>query len=180
LFPVAAAGRSSSVTIDELSSADSSLVRAETPLTQLGTIRDQPSSHASPQTLRPGSIGRRQNGYARRNYLVSLPRAVTFEELNAQLEARCRRRFDDRLRGRWGGHIARFVGDGTLAFFGYPRAHEDDAERALRAGLELVGAVSHCRTADGAPLAVRMGIATGVNDGEKMHRRGGAKMQRLT
>ena len=38
-------------------------------------------------------------GYARRNYLVPLPRAATFEELNAQLEARCRRRFDDRLRG---------------------------------------------------------------------------------
>jgi transposase len=38
-------------------------------------------------------------GYARRNYLVPLPRAATFEKLNAQLEARCRRRFDDRLRG---------------------------------------------------------------------------------
>ena len=38
-------------------------------------------------------------GYARRNYLVPLPRAATFEELNAQLEAHCRRRFDDRLRG---------------------------------------------------------------------------------
>ena len=64
--------------------------------------------------------------------------------------------------GRWGGQIARFVGDGTLAFFGYPRAHEDDAERAVRAGLELVGAVSHGRTADDAPVAVRVSIATGL------------------
>jgi SAM domain (Sterile alpha motif)/Adenylate and Guanylate cyclase catalytic domain len=42
---------------------------------------------------------------------------------------------------RWGGHVAKYMGDGVLVYFGWPRAHEDDAERAVRAGLELVAAV---------------------------------------
>jgi class 3 adenylate cyclase len=42
---------------------------------------------------------------------------------------------------RWGGHVAKYMGDGVLAYFGWPVAHEDEAERAIRAGLELVGAV---------------------------------------
>ena len=40
---------------------------------------------------------------------------------------------------RWGGHVAKYMGDGVLAYFGWPVAHEDDAERAVRAGLELTG-----------------------------------------
>jgi class 3 adenylate cyclase/predicted ATPase len=63
---------------------------------------------------------------------------------------------------RWGGHIARYLGDGVLAYFGYPVAHEDDAERAVHAGLELVAAVSRLKTDDGASLAARVGIATGL------------------
>lgn len=46
--------------------------------------------------------------------------------------------------------------------FGYPGAHEDDAERAVRAGLQLAGAVCRCRTGDGTPLTARVGIATGL------------------
>jgi class 3 adenylate cyclase/predicted ATPase len=61
---------------------------------------------------------------------------------------------------RYEGHVAKYMGDGVLAYFGYPRAHEDDAERAVRAGLELTEAVGR-QTADGAKLAVRIGIATG-------------------
>ena len=59
----------------------------------------------------------------------------------------------------YGGYVARYMGDGVLAYFGYPRAHEDDAERALRAGLEMVDAVSRLET--GVALAVRVGVATG-------------------
>ncbi len=65
-----------------------------------------------------------------------------------------------RVIGRYEGHIAKFMGDGVLAYFGYPRAHEDDAERAVRAGLELAQAVGR-ETANGTKLAVRIGIATG-------------------
>ena len=63
---------------------------------------------------------------------------------------------------RVGGHVAKLMGDGVLAYFGWPRAHEDDAERAVRAGLAAAGAVG--RTADpaGEALVARVGIATGL------------------
>ena len=63
---------------------------------------------------------------------------------------------------RYDGFLADFRGDGILAYFGYPRAHENDAERAVLAGLELVAAVARVRTPAAQPLAVRVGIATGV------------------
>jgi class 3 adenylate cyclase/tetratricopeptide (TPR) repeat protein len=62
--------------------------------------------------------------------------------------------------GRLGGFIAKFMGDGVLVYFGYPHAHEDDAERAVRAGLELVAAVGALKTH--ATLQTRVGIATGL------------------
>ena len=61
---------------------------------------------------------------------------------------------------RFGGFVAKYMGDGVLVYFGYPQAHEDDAERAVRAGLELIGAVSAPQ--DDAPLQTRVGIATGL------------------
>jgi class 3 adenylate cyclase len=61
---------------------------------------------------------------------------------------------------RFGGFVAKYMGDGVLVYFGYPQAHEDDAERAMRAGLELVTAVSALKTH--APLQTRVGIATGL------------------
>ena len=61
---------------------------------------------------------------------------------------------------RFGGFVAKYLGDGVLVYFGYPEAHEDDAERAVRAGLELVGAVSALKP--NAPLQTRVGIATGL------------------
>jgi class 3 adenylate cyclase len=62
--------------------------------------------------------------------------------------------------GRFGGFVAKYMGDGVLIYFGYPQAHEDDAERAVRAGLELVAAVSGLKTH--AALQTRVGIATGL------------------
>jgi class 3 adenylate cyclase/predicted ATPase len=61
---------------------------------------------------------------------------------------------------RFGGFVAKYMGDGVLVYFGYPEAHEDDAERAVRAGLELIGAVSALKP--NAPLQTRVGIATGL------------------
>jgi class 3 adenylate cyclase len=61
---------------------------------------------------------------------------------------------------RFGGFIAKYMGDGVLIYFGYPQAHEDDAERAVRAGLELVAAVGDLKTH--AVLQTRVGIATGL------------------
>jgi class 3 adenylate cyclase len=62
---------------------------------------------------------------------------------------------------RFGGHLARFLGDGVLAYFGWPRAHEDDAERAVRAGLELLEAVRQLRLQSEFAPQARVGIATG-------------------
>jgi class 3 adenylate cyclase len=62
---------------------------------------------------------------------------------------------------RFEGHVAKFMGDGVLAYFGWPQAHEDDAERAVRAGLALVRAVAGLE-AGGHRLAARIGIATGL------------------
>src|SRR5271170_3245378 len=61
---------------------------------------------------------------------------------------------------RFGGFVAKYMGDGVLIYFGYPQAHEDDAERAVRAGLDLVGAVGSLK--HDALLQTRVGIATGL------------------
>ncbi len=61
---------------------------------------------------------------------------------------------------RFDGFVARYLGDGVLTYFGYPQAHEDDAERAVRAGLELIAAVSALKSP--ASLQTRVGIATGL------------------
>ncbi len=61
---------------------------------------------------------------------------------------------------RFGGFVAKYMGDGVLVYFGYPEAHEDDAEQAVRAGLELNAAVAGLKTR--APLQARVGIATGL------------------
>ncbi|HVX79053.1 MAG TPA: adenylate/guanylate cyclase domain-containing protein [Bradyrhizobium sp.] len=63
---------------------------------------------------------------------------------------------------RFDGHVARWLGDGATVYFGYPRAHEDDAERAVRAALALVTALRQLRCERGVELKVRIGIATGL------------------
>jgi class 3 adenylate cyclase/predicted ATPase/DNA polymerase III delta prime subunit len=63
---------------------------------------------------------------------------------------------------RNGGFVAKYMGDGVLAYFGYPQAHEHDAERAVQAGLAIVEAAPKLVTAAGSPLHVRVGIATGL------------------
>jgi class 3 adenylate cyclase len=63
---------------------------------------------------------------------------------------------------RNGGFVAKYMGDGVLAYFRYPQAHEHDAERAVRAALNLVEAVPKLATHAGLPLQVRVGIATGL------------------
>ena len=61
---------------------------------------------------------------------------------------------------RFGGFVAKYMGDGVLVYFGYPQAHEDDAERAVRVGLELIAAVTALKSP--VSLQTRVGIATGL------------------
>ena len=63
---------------------------------------------------------------------------------------------------RAGGFVAKYMGDGVLAYFGYPQAHEDDAERAVRSSLALIEAVPRLPIGHDTVLAVRLGIATGL------------------
>src|SRR5499426_4040179 len=67
-----------------------------------------------------------------------------------------------RITRTYDGFLAEFRGDGILAYFGYPLAHEDDAERTVRAGLDIIAEVARLETHAAEPLAVRIGIATGV------------------
>jgi tetratricopeptide (TPR) repeat protein len=63
---------------------------------------------------------------------------------------------------RFDGHVAKYMGDGVLIYFGWPTAHEDEAERAVRCGLSILQATAVMNTPRGEPLAVRIGIATGL------------------
>jgi predicted ATPase/class 3 adenylate cyclase len=67
-----------------------------------------------------------------------------------------------RITRTYDGFLAEFRGDGILAYFGYPIAHEDDAERTVRAGLDIIAAIARLETRAAEPLAVRIGIATGL------------------
>jgi len=74
------------------------------------------------------------------------------------------RRYQDAVAGavtRYGGHVAKYLGDGVLAYFGWPQAYEDQAERAVRAALDAVSAVNDVKVSDKSALAARVGIATG-------------------
>src|SRR5271155_5909280 len=63
---------------------------------------------------------------------------------------------------RYDGFVAKFMGDGVLVYFGFPRAHEDDAARAVHAGLEIAQVVAGLQTPVHAKLAARIGVATGL------------------
>jgi class 3 adenylate cyclase len=63
---------------------------------------------------------------------------------------------------RFDGLVAKYMGDGVLVYFGFPRAHEDDAERAMRAGLDIGAAVGRLDAPAIGKLQVRIGIATGL------------------
>jgi class 3 adenylate cyclase len=64
---------------------------------------------------------------------------------------------------RYDGFVAKFMGDGVLAYFGFPRAHEDDAARAVHAGLEIAGVVGALETRARETLQARLGVATGLS-----------------
>jgi hypothetical protein len=81
-------------------------------------------------------------------------------EVITSFQDKCREAID-----RYSGFIARYMGDGMLVYFGYPQAHEDDAERAVRAGLAIVRSMAELNAGIGKHheivLAVRVGVATG-------------------
>ena len=91
---------------------------------------------------------------------TSLSTRLDPEELHKIIEAYRRRCTAVIIRS--GGFVAEYMGDGVIAYFGYPGAHEDDAERAVRAGISLRDSVGRLQDDRGNPLQVRVGIATGL------------------
>ena len=114
------------------------------------------------------AAGRVPNPQAERRQLtVMFCDLVGSTELSGRLDPEdlsvVMRHYQDAVSGciaRYGGHVAKFLGDGVLAYFGWPQAYEDQAERAVRAGLDAVEAVASVEN-DGQALAARVGIASG-------------------
>src|SRR5262252_9504249 len=88
--------------------------------------------------------------------------SVRFDPEELREELRAYQNTVSAVVARYDGFVAKYMGDGVLAYFGYPRAHEDDAERAVRAALEIAAAVASLETRGTERLAVRIGIATGL------------------
>ncbi|MDO9713837.1 AAA family ATPase [Paracraurococcus lichenis] len=138
-----------------------------------------PTSNDIAQTLREGGGAPAPTGgepptvvpteaAERRHLTVLCCDLVDSTALSARLDAEALQDVLTAYRGRVteairseDGHIANFMGDGVFAYFGWPRAHEDDAERAIRAGLGAAAAVAALGT-ETEPLAARVGIASGL------------------
>jgi class 3 adenylate cyclase len=125
-------------------------------------VAEQPSERPGPPAAPAAEAERRQLTVMFCDLVGStaLSTRLDPEELRDELRA-----YQDACSGvvaRYDGFVARFLGDGVLAYFGYPRAHEDDAERAVRAGLEIATAVARLETRGAARPGVRIGIATGL------------------
>src|SRR5207245_4657095 len=147
-------------------------VTIEAILQTLGRI-DAEEGHA-PRGLRGTDAGVAGTPSAaegeRRQLTVFFCDLVGSTELSARLDpedfrdvVRAYQRSAEEVVGRFGGHVGKYLGDGLLVYFGWPTAHEDDAESAVRAGLALLGAISTLneRLAPGVRLAVRVGMHTG-------------------
>ena len=118
--------------------------------------------------LKGGQASPRPLEAERRQLTVMVCDLVGSTALSARLDPEdlreVMRHYQDTVAGvvaRFEGHVAKFLGDGVLAFFGWPRAYEDQAERAVRSGLAAVEAVANLKTEDGQALNARVGIATG-------------------
>ncbi len=125
---------------------------------------------ATEQSSEDGVAGDRPSGVEaeRRQLTVMFCDLVGSTELSRRLDPEdlreVMRRYQDAVAGavtRYEGYVAKFLGDGVLAYFGWPRAHEDQAERAVRTGLDAVAAVVKLKLDNNVALQARVGIATG-------------------
>ena len=128
---------------------------------------------AHPPSAEPSPIDSRAPEAERRQLTVLFCDLVDSTALSSQLDpeelrevVRAYQAACAKVIVRFEGHIAQLLGDGLLVYFGYPRAHEDDAPRAVRAGLGMVEALgplnTHLARERGVQLAVRLGIHTGL------------------
>jgi class 3 adenylate cyclase/predicted ATPase len=130
----------------------------------VNAVRQTPRAGTRPTTAKPHAVAREAE---RRQLTVMFCDLVGSTALSAQLDPEDYRAVVQQYQqasaavvDRFEGHLAQYLGDGLLVYFGYPTAHEDDARRAVRTGLEIVEAIR--RQARQQPLQVRIGIHTGL------------------
>jgi class 3 adenylate cyclase len=133
-------------------------------LDKFSSAHPLPSGENSPAPEEAGS-----GDAERRQVTVMFADMVGSTALSAKLDPEplggLIRRYQDAVAGaigRYGGFVAKFMGDGVLAYFGFPRAFEDAAERAVRAALGILSEVGAIETPDGTRVQARIGIATGL------------------
>ena len=138
---------------DKASSLDKSSSAALLPSGEKSSVAEEPGS---------GDAERRQ-------VTVMFADMVGSTALSARLDPELLggliRRYQDAVAGaigRYGGFVAKFMGDGVLAYFGFPRAFEDAAERAVRAAIGILSEVGAIETPDGTRVQARIGVATGL------------------
>ena len=138
-------------------------------LNAIATLRE-PERLAGGEDVSPSALSADRRGEAERRQLTVLfCDLVGSTALSVRLDPEemqeVLRSYQNAVAGevtRFEGHVAKFMGDGVLAYFGWPRAHEDEAERAVRAGLAIAKAVSQLSTPAGESLSARVGIASGL------------------
>src|SRR5262245_39928214 len=145
---------------------------ASLPLTaQTGQLQATQTDQAAPATPIPGAPG--SSDAERRQLTVMFCDLVESTALSSRLDpedlrevVRAYQTMCEEVIQRYGGHIAQYLGDGLLVYFGYPQAHEDDAHRAVRAGLGILDALvalnALLEPRIGVRLAIRLGIHTGL------------------
>jgi predicted ATPase/class 3 adenylate cyclase len=119
-----------------------------------------PQPATAPPPLRADSAERRQLTVMFCDLVGSTPLATRYDPEDLREIVGAYHRCVADTVGRFGGFVAKYMGDGVLVYFGYPAAHEDDAERAVRAGLAVIDGVGRLAAAE--PLNVRLGIASGL------------------
>jgi len=124
-----------------------------------GIAAPAPPAAAVPRDV-PGAAERRQLTVMFCDLVGSTPLAVRYDPEDLREIVGAYHRCVADTVARFAGFVAKYMGDGVLVYFGYPEAHEDDAERAVRAGLAVIGAVDRLTTPE--PLNVRLGIASGL------------------
>src|SRR5271165_3977722 len=136
-------------------------------LKAVATLAGPPPAPAAASTPVPPATP--PDAAERRQLTVRFSDLVGSTALSARLDPEDMRQviraYQDTVSGvvaRYDGFTAKFMGDGVLAYFGFPRAHEDDAVRAVHAGLEITDAVAALQTRAREKLAARVGIATGL------------------
>jgi len=130
-------------------------------IASLGAAASAASATVAPRdTLAPAGAERRQLTVMFCDLVGSTPLSTRFDPEDLREIVGAYHRCVADTVARFGGFVAKYMGDGVLIYFGYPEAHEDDAERAVRAGLAVIDAVGRLTTPE--PLNVRIGIATGL------------------